>query len=176
MNFDKKDFIILILIIVICIMLQYIFSLRLKSDDIKPQPKVKQENNVEFKVDDSISNIKKPETKILPDTFALDNEFYKNLKYCTPIELATNTQLEYSIYGFKDNKCTFQYRMDFYVLDCALPTDILEKYADEGLQIQAELENLKKQNKTGFVKAGDYITDINNNSGYCKSYNKYSKH
>ncbi len=166
---DNKDFIIVILLVALTCAVTQIFLINNQRKNAS-LPEKKEIKRVEFKVDKSLSNRTKPGTEIFKDFESLDKAFYLNLQDCKPSELATETELEYSIYGIKDNKCSFQHRMDFYVTDCALPLDVTKKYAEDGLKISKELETLKASGKSGFVKSGEYISDINLNSGYCKSY------
>ena len=169
MNKNIKNIIIIFLVLVVCFLFYQIKLLK-KEKNVYVQTK-----NIEYKIDESISNRNNKETKFFDDFSSFEKEFYMNLKYCTPAELATNTEWEFSIYGYKDNKCVFQERQDFYVMDCNLPTDIMEKYAEDGLKIIYELEDLKKQNKSGMVQSGQYIHEINNNKDFCTRYSVQKK-
>ena len=172
MQKNKKNVLIFIQAIIIIILLFLLFQTNNSQKIVKDNTKSKIS---EFKIDESISNKNNPRRQVLPDFHALEKEFYMNLKYCTPAELATNTEWEFSIYGYKDNKCVFQERQDFYVMDCNLPTDIMEKYAEDGLKIIYALEDSKRQNKSGMVQSGQYIHEINNNRDFCTRYSVQKK-
>ena len=53
--------------------------------------------------------------------------------------------------------------------------NITKKYSIEGLKISKQIEELRIQNKTGFVNTGEFINKINNDKNYCKYKYYHSK-
>ena len=112
----------------------------------------------------------KGEPKKLMDFEQMDKEFYTNLANCEPLNIKTeNGYIQYIIDGVVDGKCMFKQRqIGFMDTICNLPLDVAKKYSEEGLEITRKLEELRAQNKSGFVDASKYINDITNDKTYCR--------
>lgn len=110
----------------------------------------------------------------LSDFEELSKQFYTYLADCEPLNVVSSNEYEmYIIEGINGNNCHFKHRqVGFIDTICNLPMDIAKKYASEGLEEIRQLEELKAQNKTGFVQSSEYITNINNDKNYCR-YRQY---
>ena len=106
-------------------------------------------------------------TEEFSDFHSLDRAFYTNLKNCNKMNGTTGTGLGYEILGFDGNTCSFISYMGPRKNSCKLPLNISQKYAKEGLRIVKELDELRAQNKSGFVQASNFINEISNNRNYC---------
>lgn len=109
-------------------------------------------------------------SEMLVDYEDVDKIFYTNLQNCEPINvLAKPGHIGYVIEGIIDDECVFkERRVGFMDTICSLPMDMTEKYAKEGLNISKQIDELRAQNKSGFVDASQYINDIGNDKTYCK--------
>ena len=127
---------------------------------------------------DSITEAK-PNTKLqeLMDFEQMDKKFYTYLQNCEPLNIKSkNGYIEYIIEGVFDNTCYFKHRqIGFMDTICNLPMNITKKYSIEGLKISKQIEELRIQNKTGFVNTGEFINKINNDKNYCKYKYYHSK-
>ena len=101
------------------------------------------------------------------DFHSLNRAFYTNLKNCNKMNGTTGTGLGYEILGSDGNTCSFISYMGPIKNSCKLPLNISQKYAKEGLRTVKELDELKAQNKSGFVQASNFINEISNNRNYC---------
>ena len=137
----------------------------------------KQQNYVRYelvqkpKQDYAVRDVKpKGKPQELMDFEQMDKKFYTYLENCEPLNIKTkNGYIEYIIDGITDDKCMFKHReIGFIDTICNLPMDITKKYSEEGMNIVRQLEELKAQNKTGFVDSSQYINDINNDKTYCR--------
>ena len=131
--------------------------------------KSKQKNNKIQKPQSEI-NVLKDNAPEIVNYEDIDKMFYTSLQNCEPINvLAKPGHIGYVIEGIIDNKCVFKERqVGFMDTICSLPMDMTEKYAEEGLNISKQIDELRAQNKSGFVDASQYINDINNDKNYCK--------
>ena len=122
---------------------------------------------------DTRSNGSKPATKA--DFQEMGRTFYTSLADCEPLNIISeNGYEEYIIEGLVGDKCHFKHRqIGFIDTICNLPEDIYKKYAKEGLSEIHQLDELRAQNKTGFVESSHFITEINNNKSYCR-YRQYN--
>ena len=130
-----------------------------------------QEVQYDAKVNSSINDIEsKCMLEELVDYEEVDKIFYTNLQNCEPINiLAKPGHIGYIIEGTVDGRCLFRQRqVNFMDTICNLPIDMTQKYAEEGLNISRQLDELRLQNKSGSVDASRYINDINNDKTYCK--------
>ena len=138
---------------------------------IKSQKEVQYELKQESKDNSMIKDIESHSmSEDIVDYEDIDKIFYTNLQNCEPINvLAKPGHIGYVIEGIIDDKCVFKERqVGFMDTVCSLPMDMTKKYAEEGLNISKQIEELKAQNKSGFVDASQYINDIGNDKTYCK--------
>lgn len=137
---------------------------------IKKQTQVQNKLEQNFKKD-SITEAK-PNTKLqeLMDFEQMDKKFYTYLQNCESLNIKSkNGYIEYIIEGVFDDMCYFKHRqIDFMDTICNLPMDITKKYSIEGLKVSKQIEELRIQNKTGFVNSSEFINKINNDKNYCK--------
>ena len=133
----------------------------------KIEYKLKPENNQNYNIADVKNEV---EPIVLPDFEALSKQFYTYLTDCEPLNVVSENGYEsYIIEGINGNNCHFKHRqVGFVDTICNLPLDMAKKYAAEGIGIINQLEELRSQNKTGFVGGSEYITEINNNKNYCR--------
>ena len=173
---EMKDFkYFLILIIVFC--LGFFCHLELsksvvinKSDVPKPDIDYKlKEGNNNTTIEDVKKINKKPSVK--SDFEEMSRAFYTNLQTCEPLNIISeNGYEEYIIEGIVNDKCYFKHRqVGFADTICNLPSGVYQKYAQEGLFDIQQLDDLKAQNKTGFVQTSQFLVDINNDKNYCKT-------
>ena len=92
-----------------------------------------------------------PAVQIFNDTGEMEKIFYPNLATCSRVNLATEDNVNYVIYGMDKDKCVFEKFSQAYCLHCETPVKVTKKYSQSGLQA-----------------AGTYINEINNNPEYCK--------
>lgn len=107
----------------------------------------------------------------LSDLEALSKQFYTYLVDCEPLNVVSSNGYEmYIIEGINGDKCHFKHcQVGFVDTICNLPMDVTKKYASEGLEEIRQLEELRSQNKTGFVQGSEYINEINNDKNYCRT-------
>ena len=144
---------------------------RSTSNVLEPQNQVEYELEQKSKEEHKIKDIaSKEKPQELMDFQDMDKKFYTYLENCEPLNIKTkNGYIEYIIEGITDDKCMFKHRqIGFMDTICALPIDVAKKYSEEGMNIIIQLENLRAQNKSGFVNGSQYINDINNNKTYCR--------
>ena len=100
----------------------------------------------------------------------MDKKFYTYLEDCEPLNIKTkNGYIEYIIEGVINDKCLFKHReIGFVDTICNVPMEVAKKYSEEGMNIVRQLEELRAQNKTGFVGGSQYITDVINDRNYCR--------
>ena len=137
----------------------------------KPQQTVSEQKIQERKqeIETTAENIKKKPVQKVQDFSQIDRIFYTKLLNCEQLDVATeNGYIEYVIYGKEDGTCKFTNKqVGFADTICAIPMHIATKYAEEGLNEIRQLDELKRQNKSGFVQSSQFISDINNNRDYC---------
>ena len=142
-----------------------------KQNQKHKQQEVKYELRQDVKKDHKIKDIKpKGKSQELMDFQDMDKKFYIHLENCEPLNIKTkNGYIEYIIDGIVDDKCLFKHRqIGFMDTICNLPMEVAKKYSDEGMNIIRQLEELRAQNKSGFVDASRYINDINNDKTFCR--------
>ena len=144
---------------------------QVKKEVKKSHQEVQYELKRELKGNSSIKDIEpKGKAQELMDFQDMDKTFYTYLENCEPLNIKTkNGYIEYLIEGMVEDKCLFKHRqIGFMDTICNVPMDVAKKYSEEGLNIERQLEELKSQNKSGFVDGSQYINDINNDKTYCK--------
>ena len=144
---------------------------RVEKKVTKPQKEVQYELKRESKSNSTIKDVElNGMSEELVDYEEVDKIFYTNLQNCNSINILANPgHIGYIIEGIVDNKCLFRQRqVGFMDTICNLPMDMTQKYAEEGLNIARQLDELRSQNKSGFVDASQYINDINNDKTYCR--------
>ena len=95
-------------------------------------------------------------------------KFYRSMYNCQrgiyapdSVEMFGRTiSFEYRVLGLQNNKCHIRENMGGVVINCALPMSVARKYAQEGLRVI-------QQGQQG-VGYSQYMTQINNDSKYCK--------
>lgn len=92
-----------------------------------------------------------PAVQMMGDTDEIEKIFYPNLATCSRVNLATEDNVNYVIYGMDKDKCVFEKFSQVYCLHCETPMKVTKKYSQSGLQT-----------------TGTYINEINNNTEYCK--------
>ena len=125
----------------------------------KVEYELKQDIYKEHQIKDIKSKGKPQE---LMDFQDMDKKFYIHLENCEPLNIKTkNGYIEYIIDGITDDKCLFKHRqIGFMDKICAVPMEVAQKYSEEGMNIIRQLEELRAQNKSGFVDASKFINDI----------------
>ena len=155
-----------------------IYNAKYVEKDVKKSHKeVQYELKRELKSNSSIKDIEpKGKAQELVDFQDMDKKFYTYLENCEPLNIKTkNGYIEYLIEGKVEDKCLFKHRqIGFMDTICSIPMDVAKKYSEEGMNIIRQLEDLRAQNKSGFVGASSYINDINNDKTYCR-YEYYQK-
>ena len=144
---------------------------RVEKEVKKSHKEVQYELKRELKGNSSIKDIKpKGKAQELMDFQDMDKKFYTYLENCEPLNIKTkNGYIEYLIEGMVEDKCLFKHRqIGFMDTICSIPMDVAKKYSEEGMNIIRQLEDLRAQNKSGFVDASSYINDINNDKTYCR--------
>ena len=133
----------------------------------KVEYELKQDIYKEHQIKD-IKSKGKPQELI--DFQDMDKKFYIHLENCEPLNIKTkNGYIEYIIDGITDDKCLFKHRqIGFMDKICAVPMEVAQKYSEEGMNIIRQLEELRAQNKSGFVDASKFINDIDNDKSYCR--------
>ena len=120
----------------------------------------KQQNHVQYelvqktKQDYAIKDAKsKSKSQELMDFEQMDKKFYTYLENCEPLNIKTkNGYIEYIIEGVINDKCLFKHReIGFVDTICNVPMEVAKRYSEEGMNIVRQLEELKAQDKTGFV-------------------------
>ena len=91
-----------------------------------------------------------PKVQMVEDTTQLAKEFYPNLASCTPVNVSTEDNTNYVVYGRDGNKCSFEKFSISYRLECKVPMDVAKKYAISG-----------ESNPV-------FMNDVNNDPKYCK--------
>ena len=172
-NNNKNTFFIIVIVAIGSFFLGYDFcnySNNKQQEELnnkKIQYELKQDVHKEHKIKDIKPKGKSQE---LMDFQDMDKRFYMSLENCEPLNIRTkNGYIEYLIEGKVEDKCLFKHRqIGFMDTICSIPMDVAKKYSEEGMNIIRQLEDLRAQNKSGFVDASQYINDINNNKTYCR--------
>lgn len=165
---DNKKFIIMIVFVAVAsFLLGYDCCKFLGKESQEIQYQLIQNVNEEYDIKDV-----KPKGKAqeLMDFQDMDKKFYTYLQNCEQLNIKTkNGYIQYLIEGKVEDKCSFKHRqIGFMDTICNLPMDVAKKYSEEGMNMVKQLEDLRAQNKSGFVDASQYINDINNDKAYCR--------
>lgn len=175
-NNNNKNFIIIVILVAIgSFSLGYdcyeLINKKSEQQLLQKQQEIQYELIQNNKVKHKIKDIEpKGKTQELIDFQDMDKKFYTHLENCESLNIKTkNGYIEYIIEGKVEDKCLFKHRqIGFMDTICSIPMDVAKKYSEEGLNIERQLEELKSQNKSGFVDGSQYINDINNNKAYCR--------
>lgn len=91
-----------------------------------------------------------PKVQMVNSVNEIEKIFNDNLPSCTPINVATEDNTNYVIYGMDGDKCSFEKYSNSLCLQCLVSKDVAEKYS------------------RAWIGFDSFVNEVNNDPKYCK--------